>query len=113
MDVVYVCPPAHRGLAETLVEADQSAENLLAVGVQLLKLILYQCCILRWALLDQTFSKHYQPVNALGVQGDLLLETLQEEGWMVGWLSQENERDVSENQKEPNKTADSICKRAS
>lgn len=46
-DVVYVCAPAHRGLAETLVKADQSAENLLAVRVQLLQLVLYQCCILR------------------------------------------------------------------
>lgn len=47
MNEVYVCPPAHRGLAEALVEADQSAENLLAVGVQLFQLVLYQCCILR------------------------------------------------------------------
>lgn len=42
-----VCAPADRGLAEALVEAHQSAENLLAVGVQFLQLILYQRRILR------------------------------------------------------------------
>lgn len=47
MNVVHVCAPAHRRLAEALVEADQSTENLLAVRVQLLQLVLYQCCILR------------------------------------------------------------------
>lgn len=83
MDVLYAA--AHRGLAEALVEADQSAENFLAVGVQLLQLVLYQCSILRGALLDQTLSKHNQPINPLSVQGDLLLETLQER---VGWLDE-------------------------
>lgn len=42
-----VCGPAHRGLTQTLVEADQPAENLLAVRVKLLQLILYQSRILR------------------------------------------------------------------
>lgn len=76
MVVVYACDPAHRRLAEALVEADQSAEDLLAVRVQLLQLVLDQSGVLRRALLDQTLSKHYQSVNALCVQGDLLLETL-------------------------------------
>lgn len=67
---------AHRGLAEALVEADQSAENLLAVGVQLFQLVLYQRGVLWRAPLDQTLSKHDQAVDPLRVQGDLLLETL-------------------------------------
>lgn len=52
MHIVHGCAPAHRRLAEALVEADQSAENFLAVRVQLLQLILYQRCILWRALLD-------------------------------------------------------------
>lgn len=47
MDVVHVWSSAHWWLAEALVEADQSAENLLAVRVQLLQLFLYQGCVLR------------------------------------------------------------------
>lgn len=67
---------AHRGLAETLVEADQPAENLLAVRVQLLQLVLDERRVLRRAPLDQALSKHDQPVDALGVQSDLLPEAL-------------------------------------
>lgn len=67
---------AHRGLAETLVEADQPAENLLAVRVQLLQLVLDERRVLRRAPLDQALSKHDQPVDALRVQGDLLPEAL-------------------------------------
>lgn len=73
----------HRGLAEALVETDQPAENLLAVGMQLLQLVLYQSCVLRRAPLDQTLSKHDQAVDALGVQRDLFLETLQDQGWNI------------------------------
>lgn len=47
MDIVHVWSSAHRRLAEALVEADQPAENLLAVRVQLLQLFLYQGCVLR------------------------------------------------------------------
>lgn len=54
-----MCAPSHWGLAEALVEADQSAENLLAVGVQLLQLVFNQRRILRGAFLDQTLSKDY------------------------------------------------------
>ncbi|TNN48856.1 hypothetical protein EYF80_040932 [Liparis tanakae] len=71
---------AHRRLAEALVKADQPAENLLAVGVQLLQLLFDQRCVLQRALLDQTLSKHDEPVNALCVQRDLHLETLQAGG---------------------------------
>lgn len=77
--VMDMCAPAHRRLAEALVEADQSAEHLLAVWVQLLQLVLYQHCVLRRALLNQMLSKHDQPVNAFCGQGDVLLETLQRE----------------------------------
>lgn len=59
------------------MEADQSAENLLAVGVQLLQLVLDERRVLRRALLDQALAKHDQPVHALGVESDLLLEALQ------------------------------------
>lgn len=58
------------------MEADQSAENLLAVRVQLLQLVLDERRVLRRALLDQALSKHDQPVDALGVQRDLLPEAL-------------------------------------
>lgn len=71
------------------MEADQSAENVLAVGVQFLQLLLDLLRILRWALLDQTLSKHNQSINALSVQGDLSLETLQEQEGMVGWRQAE------------------------
>lgn len=67
---------AHRRLAETLVEADQPAENLLAVGVQLLQLLLDERRVQRRALLDQALSEDDEPVDAFGVQGDLLLEAL-------------------------------------
>lgn len=59
------------------MEADQSAENLLAVRVQLFQLLLDERRVLRRALLDQALSKDDQPVDAFGVQGDLLLEALQ------------------------------------
>lgn len=59
------------------MEADQSAENLLAVGVQLLQLVLDQHSVQRGALLDQVLPKHDQGVDLVGVQGDFLLEALQ------------------------------------
>lgn len=67
---------AHRRLAEALVEADQSAEDLLAVRVQLLQLLLDQHRVLRRAPLDQALAEHDEPVDTLRVQGDFLLETL-------------------------------------
>lgn len=87
------------------MEADQSPENFLAVGVQFLQLLLYLRRILRWALLDQALSKHNQSINALSVQGDLLLETLQEEEGMNGWTEIE-----PLNPKEQNAASDNICK---
>lgn len=87
------------------MEADQSPENFLAVGVQFLQLLLYLRRILRWALLDQALSKHNQSINALSVQGDLLLETLQEEEGMSGWTEIE-----PLNPKKQNAASDHICK---
>lgn len=87
------------------MEADQSPENFLAVGVQFLQLLLYIRRILRWALLDQALSKHNQSINALSVQGDLLLETLQEEDGMNGWTEIE-----PWNPKEQNTASNNICK---
>lgn len=87
------------------MEADQSPENFLAVGVQFLQLLLYLRRILRWALLDQALSKHNQSINALSVQGDLLLETLQEDEGMNEWTEIE-----PLNPKEQNAPSDNICK---
>lgn len=59
------------------MEADQPAKNLLAVGVQLFQLLLDERRVLRRALLDQALPEDDEPVDAFGVQGDLLLEALQ------------------------------------
>lgn len=98
--------PAHRGLTQTLVKADQSAENLLAVGVQLLQLVFYQRCILQCALLDQTLSKHYQPINALCVHGDFLLEALQQRK-LDGWMNKSQEE--FEKTKGTKHNSNSVC----
>lgn len=62
---------------EAVVEASHSAEHLLAVGVQLLQLVLDQRSVQRSALLDQVLPEHDQGVDLVGVQGDFLLEALQ------------------------------------
>lgn len=59
-----------------LVESSDSSEHLLTVRVQFLQLIFNLNSILRTAPLNQTLTKHYQTINPVGVQPDLLLETL-------------------------------------
>lgn len=58
------------------MEASDSTKHFLAVGVQLLQLVLDQRCVQRSALLDQVLPKDDQSVNLVGVQGDFLLEAL-------------------------------------
>lgn len=58
------------------MEASHPAEHLLAVGVELLQLILDQHSIQWSALLNQVLPKHNQGIDLVGVQGDLLLEGL-------------------------------------
>lgn len=61
---------------QAVVEASDSTKHFLAVGVQLLQLVLDQRCVQRSALLDQVLPKDDQSVNLVGVQGDFLLEAL-------------------------------------
>lgn len=72
---------------QAVVEASHSAEHLLAVGVQLLQLVLDQHGVQRGALLDQVLSKHDQGVDLVGVQGDFLLEALRRAAWGQGDVS--------------------------
>ena len=65
---------------QAVVEARHPAEHLLAVGVQLLQLVLDQHGVQRSTLLDQVLPEHDERVDLVGVQGDLLLEALQAEG---------------------------------
>lgn len=65
---------------EALVEAGHPPKHLLAVGVQLLQLVLDQNRIQRRTLLDQVLPEHDQSVDLLGVEGDFLLEGLQAGG---------------------------------
>ena len=58
------------------MEAGHPAEDLLAVGVQLLQLVLQQHGVQRGTPLDQTLPEHDEAVDLVGVQGDLLLEDL-------------------------------------
>lgn len=62
---------------KAVVEASHSAKDLLAVGVQLLQLVLNQRSVQRGTLLDQVLPEHDQGVDFVGVQGDFLLEALQ------------------------------------
>lgn len=59
-----------------MVETGDSAEHFLAVGVQLLQLVLDQNSVQRRTLLDQFLSEHNQTIDLIGVQCDLLLESL-------------------------------------
>lgn len=67
------------GASETLMEAAHSTKHPLAIGMQLLQLILDSHSIRSSALLDQVLSEHDQLVDFRGVQGDLLLEVLDRE----------------------------------
>lgn len=59
------------------MEASHSAKHLLAVGVELLQLILNKHSVQRSTLLDQVLPKYDQGIDLVGVQGNLLLKTLQ------------------------------------
>ena len=63
-------------VGEALVEPGGAAEHLLAVGVQLHQLVLDVRRVRRAAALDQRLAEHDERVDAVGVQGDLLLEAL-------------------------------------
>lgn len=71
-------PTDRASVDEAVVEAGHPAKHLLAVGVQLLQLILYQHGVQRSTLLDQVLPKHDQSIDLIGVQSDLLLEALKE-----------------------------------
>lgn len=72
-----VCSTDRASVDEAVVEASHPAKHLLAVGVQLLQLVLDQHSIQWSALLDQVLSEHDEGVDFVGVEGDLLLEGLQ------------------------------------
>lgn len=68
-----------RRVDEAMVETGDPAEHFLAVGVQLLQLVLDQDRVRRRTLLDQFLSEHDQTIDLIRVQRDLLLERLHDQ----------------------------------
>lgn len=75
-----LCATDRPPVDEALMEAGHPPKHLLAVGVELLQLVLDQNGIQRSALLDQVLPEHNESVDLVGVQGNLLLEGLQTDG---------------------------------